>query len=103
MHKLWWYLNDTTVHLPTSLPSINNEIWVVYYTPEYNNIWDKDNFADNFIQICGASSEPLSSLILFYVSDRAKFDPGGGGGHAAPVSMSALCLSKAQRTPLHKR
>ena len=78
------------MHLPISLPSINNEIWFVYYTPEYKNLCDKDNVAENLTHLSGASSEPFSSLILFYVSDRAKVDPGSGVGHADLVSMSAL-------------
>ena len=38
MYKVRWSLNDTTVHLTKSLPSIKNETMVVYDTPEYNKL-----------------------------------------------------------------
>ena len=74
----------------------------IYYTPEYNKLQVKENVTENLIHLSGASSEPSSSLIRFYGSDMAKVDPGDGGGSAAPVSTSALCLSLVQRSPLRK-
>ena len=34
MHTVWWYLNDTTMHLPISLTYIKDERRIVYDTPE---------------------------------------------------------------------
>ena len=81
------------MHLPASLPLTKN----------YNKIQDKENVSENFSQLSGASSEPLSPLIRFNGSDKANVDPGGGGGCAAPGSTSALCLTPVQCTTFQKR
>ena len=103
MHKVRWSLNDTSVHLPASLPLIKNERRVVYDTPDYNELQDKENVAENFSHLSGAPSEFSSSLLQFYGSDTSKVDPCGGGGCADPVSMSALCLSPVKCNSLQKR
>ena len=103
MKKVWWSLNDTIVHLPTSLPSIKNEMRVIYYIPEYNKLRDKENVEESLIYLSGELSDQYSLLIQFYNSDKDKFDPGGGGVCADPVSTSNLCLSPVHHTPLLKR
>ena len=103
MHKVIWSLDDTTVHLPTYLLLIKNERLVVYDTPEYNKLRDKEDVADNLRHLSRVSSELSLLLIQFSGSDTSKVDLGGGGGRDNPGSSSALCLSQIQRTPMHKR
>ena len=83
MHTVLWYLHDTAVHLPTSLPSIKIK-YGVYDLPVYNYIRGKEIFAENLSHLSGASSEPLYSLIRFFRSDTTKVDPGGEDFCAAP-------------------
>ena len=78
-----------------------NERGVVYDTPEYNKLRDKENIEENLIQLSGASSDPPSSLIRFSGSETAKVDPCGGGDCADPGSMSALLLSPVNNMYLH--
>ena len=38
MHKVWWYLIETTVHLTTSLPSKKNKRRIEYDMPGHNEL-----------------------------------------------------------------
>ena len=71
-------------------------------TIKYNELPDKENVAEDLINLSWASSEPSPLLILCSGNDTAKVEPGGGGGHADLVSMSSLPLSPVERTPLQK-
>ena len=75
----------------------------MYYTPDYNNLQDKEKVVNKLSHLSGALSDPSSSLIKFYGSDTSKVGPGGGGVRASLVSTSDLCLSPVQNAPLQKR
>ena len=75
----------------------------IYYIPDFKKLQEKYNVKENLIHLSGSSSDTLSSVIQSYGSDMAKVVPGGRGGHAAPVSMSALCLSPVQHTIFQKK
>ena len=71
--------------------------------PDYKELRDKENVADNLSHLSGASSEPSLLLIRFYEIDTAKVYPGGGSGRSALGSTYTLCLSPVKRTPLQKK
>ena len=103
MHKVWWYLNDTTVYLTTSLPLIKIKYglyMICLSTTSYETsikLWRTWSTSVEsrqsrclrwsiFLEVTRPRLTHVVEVVLLY-----------------PVSMSALCLSPVQLMPPQKR